>query len=686
MTQAAAASSGIGLTISQVQAMLDQRDDRRREARKRIRTAFAAALRPPRRSRPSEWIANNITITREMNKEKPGPYRVDDKPWLRDVLDCLYDNPHKRGMVVIKPAQVGLTTAAGAMVLHKMDEDPGAVLHLVDTDDKVAEISRRYYRAMVKANARLHSRWKSESKEKKTSKIDKMMFPGGEITLAGSGSISAVIGLSYPDVILDEYDTTEAMMPKEQGSLFMLALGRIDAFPTTGRVIVFSHPRKAEAGVEELYTRVTDQRDWVIDCPHCSEMVQLRWSLVDHQKFDLAGKPIPAYSVLKCPHCKKIITDAERARALMPRRTHVDRGGTGRFASTMKPEEASLREFVGLRISGLANPSRTVSELAAKFAMIKDEADRTGFFGLMLGEAPPSSDVTNDPADVDAAVSHAMPVPRVCVPGRDPNSIGGVYYVTCGIDVQKPVGGKLTFVTTTSAWDAIGNQQVVNFSVLHGYDALRNFIVQFRVPTFRDEKAGDDFSIDAVGIDVQGSYQGELMDFTRQSIRTWKGRDVVLCAFAFKPHMNEQRDAWLQLAPEAKRQHPTKPHWGLHPHYYWVSREGAVTRAMQRLQEKRLLVLCEAPTDFKSHMMANKRHLVRGKGFKPDKTIWVKMPGERDDYFMSLLFGELAAVKACEVDTLYGRVFASQYVTPELVSPVNAPSWIAGGVRPTWVS
>jgi hypothetical protein len=496
----------------------------------------------------------------------------------------------------------------------------------------------------------------------------------------GAGTVSGVVSKPFQRVYLDEYERIMDNFPGElQGSAWTMAISRGEATPELHRVWAFSHPRREGEGIMKLYDELSDKREWVFDCPHCGKTIAPRWSMVRHET-DASGRIITSKSRFVCPHakCEKTIHDYERARSVQPRKTHGDRGGTGRFQSTLPDDEAKRRQWVGMRIHRLADPYVQVSELAERFNACILPEDKLGFYTTTLGEPYTDAIKPLTIENLKRMSEHARLLEEevsVPLPGEAGAAVGGVMLCTLGVDVQAPVNGLLTFVCRVSCWDACGHEFAVRMKVINGEDALAEFIRTTQIPTTRDGKPADPIHIMAMGIDCQGNVASQVLNFCRRTVINTGGHVVKLVPLRYVNFL--RGNIVSQLAPEKSRVDPTRPHLGAFEHFYELDREAWVDRQMRRMQEGRLVVLCPPPPDWEEHITSNVRAYQRAtSSWAKPRMVWERMKDRRDDWMQAGAFGECVASLVLGLDQL------GEYVSVPQTQPQNettrrddGPSW-----------
>ncbi len=607
----------------------------------RVWEAVAKVYEPRRRVRVSEWVEENVHLPSDMSVEWPGPYRCSRLPFLRDFHDLLFSRPGARGILCEKSSQVGITTAFTNVMRSMVDTDPAPILYLIDDRDKAGDFAEDFQRG-IRHNERLMQLFRVAEMERR-SRVRRLVFPGGRIDFAGAGSLGPLTSYPYTFVFLDEYERIMDNFPAGlTGNAWQVAQGRIASSPSRGRIFAWSHPRRPGLGMNALFMDLSDQSEWVFDCPHCKHPVAPRWKHVHYSGTLGDGRPDPETAKFMCPHpdCGREITDGERQVAMWSPSEPGHNGGSGRFLSPLPPSVAAQREFIGCKLHRLAiDPRVSIVGLARQLSSCKSEEDRFGFFTIVLGETYQSS---TEPVSVTMVDDAVKVVSRLVAPSS-------CRLLTVGIDVQHPKHNP-TLVTRVQAWTTDGHEFTVGLVPLAGWDSLAVYLRDLVVPLEgSDERRAGELTPKGVGIDC-AFLTKQVLDFCRQTIvNAHSGKRIPLIPMRFQDYVKEEEAA--VLASERKRRDPGRPRLGL-VNLWDMNRHVWVDRQMRRLLEDRVTFLVErVPEDFRDHLTANVLVPVKEKGgWDRGKEQWEAI--RRDDWAMAGVYGEAVASLECGLDQL----------------------------------
>ena len=632
----------------------------------------AMALRPRLRMRPSEWCERYIKLTSDQTPI-PGPYRCGFKPWLAPLLDVLYDNPAKKGLIFVKPSQVGASRAMMNLLLWSVDCEPGPLLYVLEKFEKAEEFAADDFAESLKRVPHLMGLFE-QAAENRRELMTHRPFPSGVVDFAGAGTESSVTSRGRRKVFVDEYELCDRAFPSKSGDLFTTAERRGDVWKNVFSLICWGHPGLEESDIDRLYKRVSDRRRWVFDCPGCHRPVEPRSTLVRFGDLSIDpfhGKVIgidPQSARLHCPHCDRIITDAERSRAT---RQPKD-GGSGRFESELSTADAAKREYVGLRLHRLCDPDLRLAEWAGGFVGAVDPDSRRSFLNKSGEEVSPSRG-TLTVQIIDKATELGRPM---ATSAKLPGGRLGVQFLTTGTDVQAPRDNVSLYVTAWG-WASNSTAYLVDARVISGWAAWHEYHRVFGVEVEADGNSpARKLGVSVAAIDNAWE-TAQVLDNCRLNVYSAvDGRKVDLFPVSYVPHLKPDNPA--VTPPMAKMLHPTRPELGPLDRRY-LCRHHWVDRAIRLWMDNRVAVLCPLPDEFKSHLMSNVlRPIPKQHGMDRDLMEWVKPDEFRDDWLQSGAYALVGAALKCQLDTIHAVALAPQGHAPAEQRSVGR-TWMSRG-------
>jgi phage terminase large subunit GpA-like protein len=345
-------------------------------------------------------------------------------------MDAVND-PTVREIVVMKSAQVGWTEILGNVVAYHIDRDPSPILLVQPTLEMAEAWSKDRLAPMVRDTPALKDRIKDARSRDSGNTLLHKTFPGGHITIAGANSPSGLASRPIRIVLCDEVDRYPVSAGTE-GDPISLARKRSTTFWNRKLLLGSTPTVKGQSRIEAAFES-SDQRHYLVPCPHCEIFDRLRWDFVKWPE----DEPRLAYYV--CPHCGGVIADTDKVRML----------AKGRWEAT-----AEFRGTAGFHINELYSPWVSFGDTAAAFMEAKKRPETLQtWVNTSLGETWVEKGDAPTPEKVAA-------MRRDYALGDVPD---GVRVLTCGVDVQK---NRLIYVVR--GWGRGMAAWLVDFGTLWG--------------------------------------------------------------------------------------------------------------------------------------------------------------------------------------------------------------------------
>lgn len=337
-----------------------------------IWAAAAAALRPIEDMKPSEF-AERFRILAEGTTERPGPWRNSHFPILVELMDAIKEAIDKGydGVVIMKPQQGGGSEAMINCVAWLLTYYPGPLLYLISTDAIAKEFSRDRFEPLFETCEPIA---KKRLTGKKAGTMQVRRLVDGKLATYGGQSITKMESLPYRWVFVDEPDSLKQEI-KDRGDPIEMARGRTDAYRGPTLIIAFSHPSIRTHGSGKLYYQESDQRRAHAECVHCGHwfwfdrQVVLKATARDDMTQEQADLDPSCYAMY-CPDCGCEISDTERWRMIK----------NTKQISTLKPEVAATKRWIGMHFNQLYYPGLTLQEFVARYLKSKDDPARMRVF------------------------------------------------------------------------------------------------------------------------------------------------------------------------------------------------------------------------------------------------------------------------------------------------------------------
>ena len=245
---------------------------------------------------------------------EPGNWRTKRTPYLKEIMEELSPQSPTSKVIVIKGTQLGFTEVGNNMIGYYIHIEPRAGGMWLPTDALAEKHAKKKLWKMVEETpvlkSRVSERRKGGGASKESSTILEWAFPGGSLSLAGSGSGSSFRSDSYSFAIKDDIDGFVDDVDGE-GSPIELIDNRTDAFANR-KIYENSTPTRANNSHIETEYEESDQREYYMPCPHCTPKDKEKQNIDNMVKFDFENFKFEydkeSFKLLSdvlmiCPHC-----------------------------------------------------------------------------------------------------------------------------------------------------------------------------------------------------------------------------------------------------------------------------------------------------------------------------------------------------------------------------------------------
>jgi phage terminase large subunit GpA-like protein len=246
------------------------------------RPARSAFVRTIRRVRPSErlsliqWAERHRYVA---TGSRSGPFRADAVPVLRGILEAV-DDPSVREIVFKKPSQIGWTVTVVLNVIgYLVASAPCAIIALFAKDGAAKRFVREKLDPTIRSTPALMERIPVDKRNDPSNTTDFKGFPGGFLMLAGANSPANVKSTDARVVLVEEPDDV-AHDVKGQGDAISLAKARSKTFPDR-IILIGGTPTIEDHSAVSAEMGISDQRRFVVACPHCGHVQRLVWEQVE---------------------------------------------------------------------------------------------------------------------------------------------------------------------------------------------------------------------------------------------------------------------------------------------------------------------------------------------------------------------------------------------------------------------
>jgi len=236
-----------------------------------VRNGWRRGWTPPARLAVSEWADRHRVLSQE-SSARPGQWRTDDMPFLREIMDCLSSHHPARRIAFMKSTQVGGTETLNNWVGYIIHHAPGPAMITQPTVEMAQRWSRQRLSPMIAESDVLRERIKpARSRDSGNTTLLKE-YPGGLVVISGANSAASLRSMPVRYLGMDEVDEYPDDVDG-QGDPCALAERRTSTYTVRAKVFQVSSPKlKDSSRIEEAF-EAGDQRHYHVPCPHCGEWI-----------------------------------------------------------------------------------------------------------------------------------------------------------------------------------------------------------------------------------------------------------------------------------------------------------------------------------------------------------------------------------------------------------------------------
>ena len=445
-----------------------------------------------------EWVEANRVIDGD---SEPGPKRVSRTPYLRDIYrDLESQDPRCQIVAMAKGTQLALSDLCADYILWNIDSGLPSLMYLSETAEKARlfartrlrpQFSRKPFTAYIppaSSNTGEHS-------------IGFVKYPGGALTIWGTGSTSSFSSTPARTVLADEFarysdSIGSSATDAGEGSPLDLLEGRTRTFGNRKKIIVPSTPVGEEGAFMEL-VESGDYREYFVPCPKCGNMDYLRDENLHGLMED--GEPVEAWFVCANEKCGHHITEKDKTQML----------DKGEWRPTRKAKAYRVRSY---HISSFLSPKGWTSW--AECFEFREQAKKgigkrtmQAYYNTILGLPYTPTAVSVEPPDAMKAHHYKQSIMNSCPAGPD--------FVTMACDVHTGRNGwlrwekKAWFMPNFKSYSISKGTIAGRLATTETQERLRAEILK---PVIDDD--GEVHRPTLCFIDAgDGNTEGEVMDF-----------------------------------------------------------------------------------------------------------------------------------------------------------------------------
>lgn len=350
---------------------MSQRTRSRIKTRNLFRRVIKQVLVPPEQISVSEWAERYRVLDGSSNIT--GRWSNSITPYLVGIMDTFLD-PWVREIYFCKATQVGGTEALINLLGYILMMVPAPTMIVYPTKDLAKDISN----GKLKPAFRLIPEIKKNFLEKRSKEV-LLKFKRMSIYLRSAETPAQLASVAIKYLFFDEIDKMGGASQKE-ASPYNLAKERTKTYSSQSKIYACSTPTLKTNYIWRLHENCDEVRHYFVPCPHCGEMIELKWKQIifdKDEKHELSPYERSQSAVYVCQECGCIINNSDKPRMLQKGEWRaVKKRGNG------KPKT------VGFWINSLYSVFVTWELIAEEFLKSKDDPDEfQNFINSWLAEA-----------------------------------------------------------------------------------------------------------------------------------------------------------------------------------------------------------------------------------------------------------------------------------------------------------
>jgi len=391
-------------------------------------------------TRPMEDIALWVEGKRLLPASTPipGHWRNAITPYGIEIMNSLSPNSGIQRVVVMKSRKCGLTTIMENAIAYYMLENPSEILYATASEDLAKDWGNNKIMSVIESMGGLDriTANKTSAKSRRTGDTsDKKEYIGGSLDVMSSNSKRARRQLDKRCLFIDEVDGVEAVTNTGEGKWTEIMFGHTASWGTKKKIALFGSPTIYETSLTYEYYKQGDCRRFLVPCPYCGELIELRLDIENSASFGLkaetkAGEIISAFYV--CENCGEPIRNEqkldmynENPKCLKYPKKKIEKY---KWEATKKPDDIAWRSY---GLNALYSPIGMLTFADVAKAKAKAEAgesvDMRSYINIYVGK--PYKDEATRPT-LSKVLEHRGEYSRGVVPP-------GVLFLTMACDVQR---------------------------------------------------------------------------------------------------------------------------------------------------------------------------------------------------------------------------------------------------------
>jgi phage terminase large subunit GpA-like protein len=416
------------------------------------------AWSPQEKLLPSQWVDKHRVIPASVGAEA-GKLRLSRTPYIVGIIDAITE-PGVEEVVCLKSTQIAWSTLTESLVGYWVDNDPGPILFVLDSEKTAKEVMDERIRPLIDNTPAVANHVSPRADD---NTLTATKFDSCSLYMGWSGSPGTLARRAIRYGIFDEVDKYKGN--SREADPISLGIERTSTYGYRRRVLIGSTPTTRAGTIWRAWEASGDKRRYYVPCPHCGEFQTLVFAQIKYPKLSITDRTIEADTIeqqslahYECLSCRQPIQENAKTKMLargvwLSSGQRIDRSG-----QVTGPRPKSKR--VGFWINAIYSPWRSFSAIAAEFIRSQQDPGRLqNFRNSWLAEPWEEVIRSSDVADMRRLLGGAPPAKLVPAWAE---------YIVCTADVQKD---RLYWVCR--CWGAGYRSQLIAYGVAASFEDLR---------------------------------------------------------------------------------------------------------------------------------------------------------------------------------------------------------------------
>lgn len=264
----------------------------------------------------SEWADARRMLSPKASAEH-GRWRTARTPYLREPMDAFSVTNPIEEIVLVFASQSGkseglVNNCAG----YALDVAPGPLLIIQPTIDLAKRYSKMRIGPMIEATPTLAEKVKpSRSRDSGNTILMKEFLNDALLIMGGANAASGLASMPIRYLLMDEIDRFPVDVD-EEGSPMALAEARTRTFGRRKKIVSTSTPTLAGRSAIWAKWEQSDQRRYLLPCPHCGHEQVLTWAMMRYDPHDplLPSGRLSQRPVMICESCGEGIEERAKSK------------------------------------------------------------------------------------------------------------------------------------------------------------------------------------------------------------------------------------------------------------------------------------------------------------------------------------------------------------------------------------